>query len=260
MSVSAGKAAMFAPGAQNRALVLCVLASLALHGLVLLFYGPRAGAPAPAVPRILTATFAPRDAAPVAAPPVPDAKAEPEPVRSSPDAQSRPETPRAVIAAPAPVPGPAVPRVEEVPAAPAPPAEPSAPAHAGGAAPAGRPAEPQPAAASPRAGTTGSGSGADTGTLDQYRLALIVAARRYKRYPAQAIDKGWQGRVEVRLMVGANGAIQSSLVKASSGYEILDHQALDMVNKATSLTPIPAALRGREFSVDIPVIFDLQAG
>ena len=74
------------------------------------------------------------------------------------------------------------------------------------------------------------------------------------------MDKGWQGRVEIRLVVGANGMIQSSLVKASSGYEILDNQALDMVMKAKPLTPIPAALRGREFSVDIPVIFDLQAG
>ncbi len=56
------------------------------------------------------------------------------------------------------------------------------------------------------------------------------------------------------------GAIRSSLVTASSGHEILDNQALDMVHKAKPLTPIPAALRGREFAVDIPVIFDLQAG
>ena len=65
---------------------------------------------------------------------------------------------------------------------------------------------------------------------------------------------------ERRLIIGPNGAIQSSLVKASSGYEILDSQAMDMVKKAKPLTPIPAALRGREFMVDIPVIFDLQAG
>jgi protein TonB len=125
---------------------------------------------------------------------------------------------------------------------------------------AARQVTPAPAAAPPGAGATRAGSDADAGTLEQYRLALIVAARRYKRYPAQAMDNGWQGRVEVRLVVGANGMIQNSLVKVSSGHEILDNQALDMVKKAKPLAPIPPALRGREFTVDIPVIFDLQAG
>jgi len=115
-------------------------------------------------------------------------------------------------------------------------------------------------AAVPTAATTRAGNDTEPGTLDQYRLALIVAAKRYKRYPVQAMDRGWQGKVEVRLVIGPTGAIQNSLVKASSGHEILDNQAMDMVKKAKPLAPIPAALRGREFTVDIPVIFDLQAG
>jgi protein TonB len=264
MAVSTSTAAVFAPSAQNRALVLCVLVSLALHALALLVPGLRPGAPAPAPvsARILTATFAPRIAAGEPRPPDATKRVEPDPVRPKPEAQPQPQTPRSVISTPLPGPGPAVPRAAEVATAPALPAEPSAAAPSGSAsaASAARAAEAPPAAASPGAGTTRSGSDADTGTLDQYRLALIVAARRYKRYPAQAMDKGWQGKVEIRLVVGANGTIQSSLVKASSGYEILDNQALDMVKKAKPLTQIPAALRGREFTVDIPVIFDLQAG
>ena len=262
MSVSTSSAAIFSPTAQDRALALCVVASLVLHALVLLLPGLRPGAPAPAATRILTATFAPRVASGEIRPAAPEAtkRVEPEPERRKPEV--RPETPRPVISAPLPGPGPAAPRAAEVAAAPALPAEPSAAAPSGSAsgASAARPAETQPAAASAGAGTTRSGNDADTGTLDQYRLALIVTARRYKRYPAQAMDKGWQGKVEIRLVVGANGTIQSSLIKASSGYEILDNQALDMVKKAKPLTPIPAALRGREFTVDIPVIFDLQAG
>ena len=50
----------FSPGAQNRALVTCMLASLALHALVLLLPGLRPGAPAPGATRTLTATFTPR--------------------------------------------------------------------------------------------------------------------------------------------------------------------------------------------------------
>ena len=263
MSVSTSSAAIFSPTAQNRALVLCVIASLVLHALALLFPGLRPGAPAPSAPRILTATFAPRVATGEPRPPDVTKRVEPDPVRPKPEARPQPQTqtPRPVISTPLPGPGPAVPRAAEVATAPALPAEPSAAApSSASAASAARAAEAPPAAASPGTGTTQSGSDADTGTLSQYRLALIVAARRYKRYPAQAMDKGWQGKVEIRLVVGANGTIQSSLVKASSGYEILDNQALDMVKKAKPLTPIPAALRGREFTVDIPVIFDLQAG
>ena len=101
---------------------------------------------------------------------------------------------------------------------------------------------------------------ADAGLLEKYRLALIDVAKRYKRYPIRAMEKGWQGRVEIRLVVGSDGTIKSALIKRSSTYQILDDQALDMVKKSTRAEPIPSALRGREFTLDIPVIFELQAG
>ena len=94
--------------------------------------------------------------------------------------------------------------------------------------------------------------------MEQYRLALIVAARRYKRYPAIAMEKGWQGRVEVRMLIGANGMVVNASIKTSSGHEVLDNQALDMLKKGKTTVPIPLALRGREFSIDVPVIFNLD--
>ena len=103
-----------------------------------------------------------------------------------------------------------------------------------------------------------SGTDVEAGTIEQYRLALIVAARRYKRYPAIAMEKGWQGRVEVRMVIGANGMVSSASIKSGSGHEILDSQALDMLRKGKTTVAIPAGLRGREFSVDIPVIFNLD--
>ena len=72
------------------------------------------------------------------------------------------------------------------------------------------------------------------------------------------MEKGWQGRVEVRIVIGANGMIASASIKASSGHEILDSQALDMLKKGKTTVPIPASLRGREFSIDVPVIFSLD--
>ena len=97
--------------------------------------------------------------------------------------------------------------------------------------------------------------------FDAYRLALINAAKRYKRYPVQAMERGWEGRVEIRLVVDANGAIKSALVKTSSRYQVLDDQALEMVRRAfNALAQVQPAPRGREFTVDVPVVFELQTG
>jgi protein TonB len=120
-----------------------------------------------------------------------------------------------------------------------------------------RSAPPAPAGATTEA-TAKAGSEADAGTREQYRLALIMATRRYKRYPAVAMEKGWQGRVEVHMVIGANGMIASASIKTSSGHEILDNQAMDMLKKGKTTVQIPASLRGREFSVDVPVIFNLD--
>lgn len=99
---------------------------------------------------------------------------------------------------------------------------------------------------------------ADAGTLAQYRLAIIALARGFNRYPRIALENNWQGRVEVRMNVGADGGIASIGLRNGSGHEILDRQALDMIGRAAPQVPLPAALRGREFSIDIAVIFSLK--
>ena len=98
----------------------------------------------------------------------------------------------------------------------------------------------------------------DPSLIAQYRGALISVARRYKIYPRVAIDNNWEGRVEVRMVIGPAGSIASMRVMASAGYEVLDAQALDMIRKAWPEARLPVNLRGREFAVDVPVIFSLR--
>ncbi|OGA01222.1 MAG: hypothetical protein A3I00_09895 [Betaproteobacteria bacterium RIFCSPLOWO2_02_FULL_64_12] len=267
MSVSTSTAELFDAGSQHRALANCLVVSMALHALVLLLFpGFRASsAPADNSIKILVARIAPRVALPEPAPPR-EAEAvrpppQPEPPRQQP--QPRPE-PRPALTRPTPE----TPRAAPPPAAPAP--TPSAPGETASApspvpqAPSSAPRSPEPQAPATKGEAAGraatSPSAEETGSMEQYRLALIGAAKKYKRYPAQAMEKGWQGRVEIRLVIGSNGMTQSVVVKTSSGFQVLDSQALDMVKKAKPLAPIPASLRGREFTVDIPVIFDLQTG
>lgn len=115
--------------------------------------------------------------------------------------------------------------------------------------------KPEPAAPSTSAPAAES---SDPLTLGQYRIAIITAAKRYKKYPRLAIDNNWEGQAEVRMVLGADGAIASIRIKTSSGFEILDQQALEMIRKAKPLAPIPASLRGKGFTVDVPVLFSLK--
>lgn len=245
----------------------CVLVSIALHVLVLLGVSPQIALAPPAktllvltarlapvaitpsepprAPQPVTPVAPPPPAKPVPEPPPPKPVPVPKPVLSKPAAKPEPAPQRT---APVEAPKPAPP--EPAAAVPAPSAPPAAPGPL-------RSAPQTPVGASSDAAANAV-SDADKGTLEKYRLALIVATRRYKRYPAIAMEKGWQGKVEVHMVIGANGMVASASIKSSSGHEILDNQAMDMLKKGKTTVQIPASLRGREFSVDVPVIFNLE--
>ena len=256
--MSASLSSVYLPenGPQNRVLAIGIGVSILVHASILfLFPGLRQSAPATTGPTIITATLSSRVASPP--PSVVEPKRPPEPERPKPLVKPPQEAPKPLLTRPDSTPAPNAPRVAEPPPAPVQQATapPSAPANATRA-----PEVQAPAASSGPATAPRPVDSADTGNLDQYRVALLGAANRYKRYPAIAMEKGWQGRVDVRIVIGANGMTQSITVKTSSGFEILDKTAIDMVTKAKPMTPIPPSLRGREFTVDIPVIFSLQTG
>lgn len=112
--------------------------------------------------------------------------------------------------------------------------------------------EPQPVVAS----ALPASAGVDADGLRSYRLALAREARRHKRYPARAIEAGWEGTTELRVTVTTRAAPTVHLLR-SSGHTALDTAALDMLGKAIPATALPASLKGQEFSVDLPIVFEL---
>jgi protein TonB len=262
---------------QDRALAWCVGLSLLLHLGVLVALPGWHQHLKPAVQTVFSASFAPPPAAgPMTPQPPhpaqPKVKAQPpEPPKPVPRPAPQPMAQPVMPALPAPAPtatpsasAPLATPVMTAPAATSNAASVNVPAAAAAVAPAVAPAPPssptpQPGSVSSAATSTAANSN-EAGTIEQYRLALIGVARKFKRYPTQAMDRGWTGRVDVRLTIGSNGQMQDVVVRRSSGYGTLDNAALDMVRKGAPLTPLPPALRGREVVIDIPVIFDLQAG
>lgn len=82
-----------------------------------------------------------------------------------------------------------------------------------------------------------------------------VAAHRH--YPGLARLRGWQGTALVALSVDADGNILDTRISKSSGYDVLDRQARDMVEKANPLPPMPSAGRHQIVQLQLPVTFTL---
>ncbi len=237
-------------GGNRHALEYAIAASLALHALALLSL--------PSLPSMATRPV--RAQPPLEARLVPEPRVEP-PRPPPPEVETKPQPPQALRPVPA-KPRPArklmikrpQPAAEPAPAPVVvpPPPQPSAPvASPLPAAPAAPPvAAPPPVRSAPAP---------DTASLvERYRAAIIEQAKRYKRYPRFARDNGWEGRVNVRMAIAPDGAIAALRVTHGTGFQILDDQALEMVRSAKQDAVIPDGLRGRRYSVDIPVVFNLR--
>jgi len=85
-------------------------------------------------------------------------------------------------------------------------------------------------------GGTGRGSGSGTGTahmntryLREHFAYIRDAVMRHLVYPAVAKRNGWSGRVTVSFIIRENGLVEKARVIKSSGYDILDSNAIKTI-------------------------------
>jgi TonB family protein len=96
-------------------------------------------------------------------------------------------------------------------------------------------------------------------TFDNYNNVLWAAIVKHKQYPIIARMSGWQGQVIIELLLDGNGILKSKKIHTSSGYDVLDKQALEMIDKAVPFPPPPEALRASGFRIKVPIPFKLVA-
>ena len=94
--------------------------------------------------------------------------------------------------------------------------------------------------------------------LGEYRLGLAREARRFKRYPTVARENAWTGVVVLMIQGAASSAVPMVSIDQSSGHAVLDAQALEMVEKATRLAPLPVSLMGKRFAISLPIHYRLD--
>jgi len=237
-----------------------LVASLLVHVLVLFWSGP---------PRVLTKDTPSVLHATLRSPqPTQPAPAKPSPSAVAPMPTPAPTPPPAPLPSVPKVPKPAPSTLEQarppsVPPTPAVPAE-SVAKPATGSAPAPAGAPPSSAPAGPAGSTSGvlltetNAIGEAVDSLRVYRIAVATQARRFKRYPAQAMASGWEGSAEIRVEVGSDGRPRAATVVRSSGHEPLDRAALAMIDAGALRARLPDTLRGKAFAVVLPVFFNLD--
>lgn len=93
---------------------------------------------------------------------------------------------------------------------------------------------------------------------NQYKGLLEREIVKHKQYPKIAQMRGWQGEAVVELQIDENGKLGSAKIQTSSGYEVLDKMALEMVRKTVAAAAPPAILLGNSSTYLIPVAFHLQ--
>jgi protein TonB len=246
-----------ASNVREHPLAAAIAISIAIHAIVLAVFpqmrplkrDPDHPLQVDLLPRVIEAAPAPF-AAPVSEPvPVPKSVPVPPPERPRPKV-TKPLSAQPAREAPA-LAQPAAPREELLTAAPEAPSNsstfsvPAAPER-GEVAPA------------PVRETAETASPPDPDLLAGYGHALSDAIGRHQRYPRLAQMRGWQGTATVALKFGAGNKLLATSLHRSSGHEVLDEQALQMVKDAQPLPSAPERLRHRDFTVLVPIVFRLK--
>jgi protein TonB len=110
------------------------------------------------------------------------------------------------------------------------------------------PAPPPPAPAVP----AGTGVAAPS-----FQELLMAHLERHKRYPAAARRQMQQGVVQVAFTMDRGGHVQAVRLARSSGYSILDDEALAVLRRADPLPALPPD-RGASADFVVPISFSLQ--
>ncbi|MDG2527265.1 energy transducer TonB [Caulobacter endophyticus] len=94
----------------------------------------------------------------------------------------------------------------------------------------------------------------DPATGSDYRARLLAHIQPFRRYPARAQDLDARGVAQILFMVEQNGKVSGVWVKASSGFEVLDAEAVATVLRAQPMPHVPAGLPS-PLAVQLPVSF-----
>lgn len=95
-----------------------------------------------------------------------------------------------------------------------------------------------------------------TETTKNWQDTLRAKLANANHYPSSALNRNIQGTVKIRVKFDQDGSLMGAEIFQSSGYKILDTEALQ---SAMSLKSLPALPAGEgDLSVIIPVVYQIE--
>ena len=85
----------------------------------------------------------------------------------------------------------------------------------------------------------GSGAGPADGALNPVLIEIRRRIERAKRYPHLAEQSGFEGKSLVHFKINDQGRPENVFLKTSSGFEVLDQEALDTIRRAAPYPVYP---------------------
>jgi protein TonB len=98
---------------------------------------------------------------------------------------------------------------------------------------------------------------ADSRIVEDYKKQIAESLARHKHYPRMARARNWKGIAILQLDFSSDGRLDNYRLVRSSGYSILDDQAVQILVASLPLPRLPVPLEGNRLSLEIPVEFRL---
>ncbi len=77
-------------------------------------------------------------------------------------------------------------------------------------------------------------------------------------YPRPAKEAGFQGAVRLKLRLSYRGELLEAMVKDSSGYQLLDDNALSAAKIISPYPPFPSSIDQQELWIEVPIVYRLD--
>jgi protein TonB len=94
--------------------------------------------------------------------------------------------------------------------------------------------------------------------LNDFSNILARHIAKFKMYPKIAQMRGWQGDIVLEVKLNGDGALISSKIIKGSGFDVLDNEGLEMVKRASPFPLPPEILKGKSFTILVPIRFKLE--
>ena len=106
--------------------------------------------------------------------------------------------------------------------------------------------------------STGSSGNAGGGQVDQAPSA--VASNPVPPYPPDALARGIEGLVLLRVRIGADGVVEEASIDRTSGTTSLDESALSTVRRQWRFVPATRCSVAVSYEAILPIRFTIRAG